>query len=125
MTSDTDGDIVLILNSKRPPVLSLLLNKASDLMHIGGTSMLRTTAFLILLTATVFYVGCTTADNSNTAANANVTATPANATTGSANTNNGNANVHANMNASEHANMNMSNMNMNKPNKKANANKTP
>jgi len=54
-------------------------------------------------------------------------ATPANANTGTANTNNANANMPANMNMGNKnmGNMNMSNMNMGKPNKKANANKTP
>jgi hypothetical protein len=72
--------------------------------------MRRTMTFVLLVLATVFWAGCSTTDNSNTAGNANMAATPANA----------NANVHANMNTSEHANMNMG-----KPNKKANANKTP
>src|SRR6266496_4388501 len=89
-------------------------------MHTGGTSMPRTIAFALLLTATAFWAGCTTANNSNTAANANMAATPVNANTGTANTNN--ANMRGNMNM---GNMNMSNMNMGKPNKKANANKTP
>ena len=79
--------------------------------------MRRTIAFVLLLTATVFWAGCTTADNSNTAGNANMAATPANANTAPANTNTrGNANM---------GNMNMSNMNMNKANKNANAKKTP
>ena len=84
--------------------------------------MRRTIAFVLLFMATVFWAGCTTADNSNTAGNANMAATPANANTGAANTNNANANMHGNMNM---GNMNMSNMNMGKPNKKANANNTP
>ena len=84
--------------------------------------MRRTTAFLLLLTATVLFAGCATADNSNTATNANMAATPANVNTGTANTNNANANMKGNTNM---GNMNMSNMNMAKPNKKANANKTP
>ena len=79
--------------------------------------MRRTIAFVLLLMATAFWAGCRTTDNSNTAGNANMAATPANA---NANTNN--ANMHGNMNM---GNMNMSNMNMGKPNKKANANKTP
>ncbi len=78
--------------------------------------MRRTTAFALLLTATVFWAGCTTADNSNTAGNANMAATPANANAGTANTNNANANMHGNKNM---GNMNMSNMNMGKANKKA------
>src|SRR5712692_8678325 len=89
------------------------------LMHIGETSMRPTIAFVLLLMATVFWAGCSTTDNSNTAGNANMAATPANANTGKANTNNANV---GNVNMS---NMNMSNMNMGKPNKKANANKTP
>jgi hypothetical protein len=84
--------------------------------------MRRTIAFLLLLTATVLWAGCTTADNSNTASNANMAATPPNANIRTANTNNANANMQGNMNM---GNMNMSNMNMGKPNKKANANKTP
>ncbi len=85
--------------------------------------MRRTTAFVLLLMATVLWAGCSTSDNSNIAGNANMTATPAN--TGKANTNN--ANMHGNMNMGNMnmSNMNMSNMNMGKPNKKANANKTP
>ncbi len=82
--------------------------------------MPRTIAFVLLLTATVLWAGCTTAENTNRAANANMAATPANANTGTANTNNANANMRGNMNMS---NMNMSNMNMGKP--KANANKKP
>ena len=78
--------------------------------------MQRTIAFVLLLTATVLWAGCSTADNSNTAGNANRAATPANANTGTANTNNANANM---------GNKNMSNMNMAKPNKNANAKKTP
>ena len=79
--------------------------------------MRRIIAFVLLLTATVFWAGCTTADNSNTAGNANRAATPANVNTAPANTNmRGNANM---------GNTNMSNMNMNKPSKNANANKTP
>ena len=66
--------------------------------------MRRTIAFVLLLTATVFWAGCTTSDNSNTAGNANMAATPANA----------NANMHGNKNM---GNMNMSNMG--KANKKA------
>jgi hypothetical protein len=84
--------------------------------------MRRTTAFVLLLTATVLFAGCTTADNSNTPGNANMAATPANANTGKANTNNPNANMPGNMNM---GNKNMSNMNMGKPKKNANANKTP
>ncbi len=80
--------------------------------------MRRTMAFVLLLTATVLWAGCTTAENSNTAGNANRAATPANANTSAANANNANANMHGNMNMS---NMNMSNMNMSKP--KANANR--
>ena len=41
--------------------------------------MRRTIAFVLLLTATVLWAGCKTADNSNTAGNANMAATPANA----------------------------------------------
>jgi len=86
--------------------------------------MRRTFGFVLLLTATVLFVGCTKADNSNMAGNANVVATPANANTGTANTNNANANVMGNTNM---GNMNMSNKNMSNMNmgKKANANKTP
>jgi len=84
--------------------------------------MRRTIAFTLLLLATVFWAACTASDNSNTAGNANMAATPANANTGTANTNNANANMKGNTNM---GNMNMSNMNMGKPNKKANANKTP
>jgi len=96
-------------------------------MHIGETSMRPTIAFVLLLMATVFWAGCSTTDNSNTAGNANMAATPANANTGKANTNNANANMHGNVNMGNvnMSNMNMSNMNMGKPNKKANANKTP
>jgi hypothetical protein len=75
-------------------------------------------AFLLLLTATVLWAGCTTADNSNNAGNANMAATPANANTGTANTNHATTNVHGNMNMA-----NMGNMNMGHANKKAN--KTP
>ncbi len=82
--------------------------------------MRRTIALVLLFMATVFWAACTTSNNSNTAGNANMAATPANANAGKANTNN--ANMHGNMNM---GNMNMSNMNMGKPNKKANANKTP
>ena len=85
--------------------------------------MQRITAFVLLVLATVFWAGCSTANNSNTANNANMAPTPVNANTGTANTSN--ANVHGNMNAKEHTNMNMGNMYMGKPNKKANANKTP
>ena len=84
--------------------------------------MRRTKAFVLLLTATAFWAGCSTAYNSNTASNANMAATPANANTGAANTNNANANMHGNKNM---GNMNMSNMNMGKTNKNANAKKTP
>src|ERR1700686_1634192 len=73
------------------------------LMHTGGTLMRRTIAFALLLTATVLWAGCTTANNSN---NANAT----NANRGPANTNNANANMHGNRN--------MGNMNMGKANKK-------
>ena len=62
--------------------------------------MRRTIAFLFLLSASVFWSGCTTANNSNT--------------TGNANASNANANEHANMNANEHANMNMGKKNANK-----------
>ena len=84
--------------------------------------MRRTTAFVLLLTVTALFAGCATADNSNTAGNANVAATPANANTSTPNTNNANANMKGNTNM---GNMNMSNTSMGKPNKKANANKTP
>ena len=84
--------------------------------------MRRTITFVLLLSSTVFWVACTTANNSNTAGNANMVATPANANTGTANSNNANSNVHRNTNM---GNMNMANMNMNKPAKTANANKTP
>ncbi len=84
--------------------------------------MRRTITLGLLLTATVLWAGCSTAENSNTAGNANMAATPANTNTGTANTNNANANIHGNANM---GNMNMSNMNMGKPNKKANASKTP
>ncbi len=89
--------------------------------------MRRTIAFVVLLTATGLLAGCATADNSKTAGNANLAVTPANVNTGTANTNNANANMPANMNMGNKniGNMNMSNMNMGKPNKKANANKTP
>ena len=80
--------------------------------------MRRTIALVLLFMAIVFWAACTTSNNSNTAGNANMAATPANANTGTANTNNRNANMNM-------GNMNMSNMNMGKPNKKANANKTP
>ena len=74
--------------------------------------MRRTIALVLLLTAAVFWAGCTMAGNSNTAGNANKAATPANANTAPANT-------------SMRGNANMGNMNMSKPNKNANANKTP
>jgi hypothetical protein len=72
--------------------------------------MRRTIAFLFLLSASVFWSGCTTTNNSNTTGNANTS----------------NANVHANMNANEHGNMNAGdhgNMDMGKKN--ANANQKP
>jgi len=78
--------------------------------------MRRTIAFVLLLTATVLWAGCTRSENSNTAGNANM----ANANMGTANSNNANSNVHGNTNM---GNMNMSNMNMG--NKKPTPSKTP
>jgi hypothetical protein len=80
--------------------------------------MRRTIAFMLLLTATVLWAGCTTSENSNTVGNANMT--PANANMGTANSNKANSNVHGNTNM---GNMNMGNMNMG--NKKPTPSKTP
>ncbi len=62
--------------------------------------MRRSITFVLLLTATVFWAGCATSNNSNTG-NANMAATPANTNAAKSTTNN--ANTHGNMNMDKNA----------------------